>query len=38
MFIKDNIEKRDKLKAKLHNILVKYIYKYITKLFEKEKE
>lgn len=37
MFIKTNIEKRDKLKTKLHNILVKYIYKYLTKLFEKEK-
>jgi hypothetical protein len=37
MFIKTNIEKRDKLKTKLHNILVKYIYKYITRLFEKEK-
>jgi hypothetical protein len=37
MFIKTNIEKRDKLKTKLYNILVKYIYKYLTKLFEKEK-
>jgi hypothetical protein len=38
MLIKNNIDKIYRLKSKLNNILIKYIYKYLTKVFEKEKE
>ena len=38
MLVKSNIDKIYRLKSKLHNILIKYIYKYLTKVFEKEKE
>lgn len=38
MLVKSNIDKIYRLKSKLHNILIKYIYKYLTRVFEKEKE
>lgn len=38
MLVKSNIDKIYRLKSKLHNILIKHIYKYLTKVFEKEKD
>ena len=36
--VKQNIEKNRKLRSNLYGILTKYIYKYIRRTFEKEKE
>jgi hypothetical protein len=36
--VKQNIETNRKLRAELYDILTKYIYKYIRRTFEKEKE
>lgn len=38
MLVKSNIDKIYRLKSKIHNILIKYIYKYLTRVFEKEKD
>lgn len=38
MLIKQNIESNRKLRLKFYDILTKYIYKYMKKTFEKEKE
>jgi|FrelakmetLWP11LW_1041352.scaffolds.fasta_scaffold00038_3 hypothetical protein len=38
MLVKSNIDKIYRLKSKLHNILIKHIYKYLTRVFEKEEE
>lgn len=36
--LKQNIEKNRKLRSDLYDILTKYIYKYIRRIFEREKE
>lgn len=38
MFVKQNKEENKRLKTKLYNLIIKFVYKYITKLYERELE